>query len=54
MNNTSNKKSLEAIYLSFFLSLSHVNLSESEACKNEGGRLPIYTNQVTNILHDWG
>ena len=23
-------------------------------CINEGGFLPIYTNQVTNLLHDWG
>ena len=36
------------------LSLSHANLSECEVCINEGGHLPIYTNQVTDLLHDWG
>ena len=23
-------------------------------CINEGGHLPIYTNQVTGLLYDWG
>ena len=25
-----------------------------EVCINEGGCLPIYTNQVIDLLHDWG
>ena len=54
MKNHINKKSPAAIYLSSLtLSLSHVNLSECEVCINEGGHLPIYTNQVTGLLHDW-
>ena len=36
------------------LSLSHAKLSECEVCINEGGLFPIYTNQVTELLHDWG
>ena len=48
MNNPSNKKYLTTIYLSSF-SLSHENLSECEVCINEGGSLPIYTNQVTGL-----
>ena len=35
------------------LSLSHANLSECEVCINEGGHLPIYTNQVIDLLHEW-
>ena len=55
MNKPSNKKSPTVIYLSSFsLSPSHANLSEFELCINEGGRLPIYTFQVTSLLHDWG
>ena len=51
----SNKKSPTTIYLSSFsLSLSHGNLSECEVCINKGGCLPIYTFQVTGLLHDWG
>ena len=55
MNKPNNKKSSTAIYLSSLsLSLSHVNLSECDLCINEGGNLPIYTNKVTNLLHDYG
>ena len=46
-----NKKSPATNYLSS-LYLSHANLSECEVCINEGGRLPIYTFQVTDLLHD--
>ena len=53
MNKASNKKSLETIYL-FSFSLSHVKLIECEVCINERGNLPIYTFQVTDLLHDWG
>ena len=54
MINPSNKKYSIAIYNSSLVSLSHVNLSECEVCINEGGCLPIYTLQVTYLLHDWG
>ena len=54
MINPINKKYPAAIYLSSLVSLylSHVNLSECDVCINEGGCLPIYTNQVTDLLHD--
>ena len=31
-----------------------MNLSECEVCINEGGNVPIYSFQVTDLLHDWG
>ena len=54
MINPSNNKYSVAIYLSSLvsISLSHANLNEFEVCINEGGRLPIYANHVTDILHE--
>ena len=52
MINPSNKKYSSTIYLSFLLSLSHANLRVCEVCINEGEHLPIYTNQVIDLLHD--
>ena len=55
MKKASNKKSSTTIYLSsLYFSLHSCELECMQVCINEGGRLPIYTFQLTHIMHDQG